>query len=154
MTRMCALRWVGYLAVAGWAYWAAGPIETMTWAAEATETAPAPTEGEVTIQTAEPVAMEPACGRPGLVGRIWRHGEPARRLWDWLTYCPQSCPRCCSGCGRHCKPTCVPPLYMYFMWQVGCSGDMGCAHGCGMPAVGVTPVSHNETAGMATAPQP
>jgi hypothetical protein len=109
-------------------------------AADTATPAPPPAgTGTAIIMMNETPAPAPCCGgNPGLLGR----------LWDWLTYCPQSCNRACSHCTRQCMPTCAPPPYTYFLWhcQAGCGG-----HGCATssyaaPAAGITPVSHSEPA--------
>jgi hypothetical protein len=103
--------------------------------------APAPATGVVVLEETAPqgcgAAPAIACeahegGNHGLIGRLRPSGNCARKLVDWLTYCPGSC----GHCGRTCAPTCVPPLYTYFLWHCGAGcGGAGCGGpGCGAPA--------------------
>jgi len=156
---MGALLMAGTMAFAGTTGWAAGPVESMPPAAPGTS---------VVVDSADPAhggngvveeTVDTDGGHAGWHGRVGRFmpsgaharnlacqltpsGDCARRLWDWLTYCPQSCRSSCSTCTRTCAPTCQPPLYTYFMWY----GGSNCGGACCAPSSGVAAVEEQPAA--------
>jgi hypothetical protein len=146
------------LLMAGCLIWAGTACRADDKAAKTPSQSPYAPAAEATLPTsAVPEVAEPAsadcatecAGHAGLLSRFQSDGHCARRLWAWLTYCPQSCPRSCSECGRVCAPTCTPPLYQYFLWHCDAAGNTGHC-GCGAAATPVEPLSSSEVTATPT----